>query len=160
MISRLQKDLKNSNEDVVNLSAQLEHKRQLFVKLQDSLQNSVNECLELRHLLEASHLQTADLEKKTNVEIESLNDRVTLLTARASTAEKRYAVAESALKEAQAEFRHRGIRSSTAVLYLACRGPYKRIMSRSLHQWRACTTAAVRVRNSRKEGWRRWTVYH
>ena len=143
LITRLQRDLKNCNSDVVNLSAQLEHKRKLFITLQDSLQNSVNECLELRHLLEGSHLETAALQKKTSAEIEHLEDRLTLLSSRTSTAEKKCALAEAALKEAQADFRFRGTRNSIGLLYMSCLGVYKRIMGRSLHQWRACTTAAV-----------------
>ena len=144
LISRLQKDLQNANIDVTNLSAQLEHKRKLFIKLQDSLQNSVAECLELRHLLEVSHMETATLDKKTQAALASQEDRITLLTSRTAIAEKKCAVAEAALREAQTDFRHRGARSATGVLYLSCLAVYKRIMGRSLHQWRACTTATVR----------------
>lgn len=143
LIARLQKDLQNCNRDVTSLTAQLEHKRKLFVKLQDSLQTSVNECIELRHLLEASHLETASLDKKSRAEIENLEDRLTLQTSRATNAESRYTAAQAALTEAQTDFRFRTSRSATGVLYLSCLAAYKRIMSRGLHQWRACTAAAV-----------------
>lgn len=143
LVSRLQKDLKNANCDVTNLSAQLEHKRKLFIKLQDSLQNSVAECLDLRHLLEASHLETASLDKQTKAALAQQEDRITLLTSRTTTAEKKCVIAEVALAEALTDFRYRGSRSATGVLYLSCLAVYKRVMGRSLHQWRACTTAAV-----------------
>ena len=143
LISRLQNDLKHANDDVVNLSSKMEHKRKLFVNLQDSLQNSVNECLELRHLLEASHQDAASLEKESKEKISCLEDRINLLQTRTATAEKKSVNAERTLKEAQADFRCRSTRSAAGVLYLSCAAVYKRIVARSLHQWRACTAAAV-----------------
>lgn len=150
LISRLQKELTGANHDVTNLTAQLDHKRELFLKLQTSLQDSVNECVQLRHQLEASHLETVDIEKKKKMEIEHLEDKVTLLTTRTSNAQKKCDKAEESLREAEAGFRIRGTRRAIGLLYMSCLAAFKRIIGRSFHQWRACTTAAVAVSSLKK----------
>ena len=143
LILRLQHELQNAQHDVSMMTNKLDQKRKLFLGLQESLQSSTEECLDLRRSLERAHLELAHLQDEKSAAISSLEDRLSTAMHRADISEKRSAQLGGDLGEAKAELAHRVERYAADLIYVVAVGVYKRVVGRAMRQWRACTAASV-----------------
>lgn len=143
LILRLERELQSTMHDSKLQYDKLEHKRKLFLGLQESLQASAEECLDLRRHLEKAHLELSQLRDEKNTEIKVLDERLIATSHRADIAEKKYAQLMVDRDEATIAQKYKFKRYGADLMYVVTTGVYKRVMSRAIGQWRACTAASV-----------------